>query len=330
MTKDFNKPPYHWRAGNGYIPPLMLNKIHPQQPGPFFAPVPFAMPPHGHGFMPCGPPPGYMARPLAPPPVVTRPPHFPVKPTTYGLVPLGHALPKFKFACGPPPQCYKVKVKPAPTVASVTDSDDSDAEGTVTATSCSSSSASSYSAASSASSSSCSSEATLVVEKCKVRVKETMCCKSACKCDKGKSDKSKNDKPKDDSSSSKAPGETLPSGLRKGVGYLSTGKPCSLHIIDGSKISLQRLIDTDKKPKRFSFRIFTIQDNSTISELITALGGDDKASVTQVWEWGEGRWKKGSTKKMGTEKVESRLSEMGWSEAGSKKKQPVWLYFAKK
>lgn len=329
MTKDFNKPPYHWRAGNGYIPPLMLNKIQPQQPGPFFAPVPFAMPPPGHGFVPCGPPPGYMARPLAPPPLVARPPQCPVKPAPRGVAPPGRDLPKFKFACGPPPTCYKVKVKPAPTIASVTDSADSDAESTVTATSCSSSSTSS-SASSSASSSSRSSEATLVVEKCKVKVKETKCCKSACKCDKAKSDKSNGGKSKDESSGTSVSGAKLPGGLRKGIGYLYTGKPCNLHIIDGSKISLDRLVDTDKKSKPVSFRIFRIQDNSSIAELITAMGGEDKASVTQVWEWGEGRWKKGSKMTMGGEKADRRLSELGWSEAGSKKKQPVWLYFAKK
>lgn len=83
-------------------------------------------------------------------------------------------------------------------------------------------------------------------------------------------------------------------------------------------------------PKRFAFRIYTAQDNSTVAELITALGGEDKGSVTQVWEWGEGRWKKGSRMRKDEEKAGRRLRELGWGEAGGRKKAPVWLYFEKK
>jgi hypothetical protein len=126
------------------------------------------------------------------------------------------------------------------------------------------------------------------------------------------------------------PGAKLPGGLRKGIGYLFTGRPCHFHIIHGSTVSLPDLLNGLKSYNKFSFRRHVAMDNSTVSEVIAALGGGEKTSVTQVWEWGDGMWKKGSKMKYGADKAGLRLSELGWSDAGSRKKSPVWLYYKEK
>ena len=209
------------------------------------------------------------------------------------------ALRKPRYTLGVKPAC-KSKTKPEP-----------EPERALTATETDSSDDESSSDDSDGSSvSSTSSESTLIEEPLKKVNKKDKSCAS--------------------SSTSSPPGTKLPGGLRKGTGYLYTGKPCSFHIIDGAKVNLKDLTDVRKEPKKFGFRIYTAQDNSTVTELIEALGGGDGASVTQMWEWGNGWWKEGSRMEKGGEKAGRRLSELGWSEAGSKKRAPVWLYFKRK
>lgn len=57
------------------------------------------------------------------------------------------------------------------------------------------------------------------------------------------------------------------------------------------------------------------------------MGGGDNGSVRQLWELGNSRWRTGSELKKGSKKADRRLSELGWSESGSSKNEPVWLYF---
>jgi hypothetical protein len=117
-----------------------------------------------------------------------------------------------------------------------------------------------------------------------------------------------------------------PTGTRWDVEHLDTGTKCSFHIIDGSKVSLNALTNVCETPTAFRFKIYTAQDNATVTELITALKGGEGSSVTQMWEWGEGHWKKGSTIVKGSEKAGARLTDLGWSGAGSRMRPPIWLY----
>ena len=296
------------------------------------APAPGFFSPHAPQGM-YGPP---LSLPVGPPPVpivTSLPPQY--IPSQECPVSPPRKLPGFTVCTGPATPkkkkcCASVKVKPI--IVDETDSeDDSDDESVVTATSTatSCSTASTDSAASSTNS-----EATLV-EGCKItvhddKIKVKCTCKSKSKCtckEKTAKDEKKNDKKKEDDTAD-IPGTKLPGGLREGVGYLYTGKPLSLHVVMAHSISLERLTDPDKPAKKFSFRTFTTMDNATVAELLTAMGGSDKASVTQVWEWG-GTWKKGSKLKIDAEKADVRLRDLGWSGAGGKKKAPVWLYYVK-
>lgn len=120
-----NPPPYHWRAGRGYLPPVAEEEPAQATDSGFYAPHPFMPGPPGY-FSPApgsayGPPFSY---PVGPPPGLPFPPQytsFHVGPDPGGFY---TAPPPCFFPWGGPPPPLQIEEKEV----DATDSEDSDDE----------------------------------------------------------------------------------------------------------------------------------------------------------------------------------------------------------
>lgn len=124
------------------------------------------------------------------------------------------------------------------------------------------------------------------------------------------------------------PGLHLAGGKPDGIGYLYTGEPTTIHIITEPQAS--RILD---HPNSVFWDInFTAQkttSNSTVNDFMAALGGGAGSVLTQVHEHGDGLWRAGTAWKKGSREANDTLKTLGWADAGSNSRSPIWVCFKK-
>lgn len=132
----------------------------------------------------------------------------------------------------------------------------------------------------------------------------------------------------------KVPGTQHAGHVHSGFGRLYTGSPVHLHMIDGSSVRMSELCAKRQRTcgggKEFTFSVFVVQDNATLTQVLESLGPvGEAAKVTEIFELGDGAWRKGKGVKMGDEAADKTLAELGWVGSGGFSREPVWLYLKK-
>jgi hypothetical protein len=117
----------------------------------------------------------------------------------------------------------------------------------------------------------------------------------------------------------------MPSGLRKGHGYLFTGDDCQINVISRKSVRLNKLLAGTSED--FQFLTWHASSHTPINGLIEDLERKPKdMKMTQLIEDGNGHWTAVKTFKYNGDNGKKTIGSLGWGKSGDDIRTRIWVY----